>query len=118
MRFPLISVGSSGNTILEANKSAVFGFGRRRPGQSVVSKAEALLAGRTAPQLLAITVPIATAFTSMTWAIVTYLMVRERYRAEVEQARLEAEVYKAGYRSKEPPLLQADDHPIDGHPVH
>lgn len=118
MRFPLISVGSSGNTILEANKSAVFGFGRRRPGQGVASKAETPLARRTAPQILAITVPLAAAFTSMTWAIATYLIVRERFRAEVEQARLEAEVYKAGYSSKEPPLLETDDHPIDGHPVH
>src|SRR5437868_2753072 len=118
MRFPLVSIGSSGNTILEANKSAVFGFGRRKPGQGVASSAQALLAGRTAPLILAITVPLAAAFTSMAWAIATYLMVRERYRAEVEQARLEAEIYKAGYSSKEPPLLQADDHPIDGHPVH
>ena len=120
MKFPLVSIGSSANTILEANKSAVFGFGKRAAGQKRASKARALLAERTAPQILAITVPLAAAFTSMTWAIVTYLMVRERYRAEVEQARIEAEVYKAGYRSKEPALEveEVENRAIDGHPVH
>ncbi len=118
MRFPLISVGSSGNTILEAKKSAVFGFGQTRPGAGIASKARSLLAGRTAPQILAITVPLAAAFTSTAWAIATYLMVRERYRAEVEQARLEAEIYKAGYSSEEPPLERVDEGAMGEHPVH
>jgi hypothetical protein len=40
----------------------------------------------TAPQILAITVPICSALTSIVWAVATYLMVREKYRAQAEQA--------------------------------
>jgi hypothetical protein len=54
----------------------------------------------------------------MAWAIATYLIVRERYRAEVEQARLEAEIYKAGYSSNEPALERIDDRAMGEHPVH
>jgi hypothetical protein len=39
--------------------------------------------------ILAITVPLACAMSSIVWAIATYLMVREKQRAQVEQARLE-----------------------------
>lgn len=118
MRFPLVSIGNSGNTILGAGKSAGRGFGKRAAGQKRAPKARAVLSERTAPQILAITVPLAAAFTSMAWAVATYLMVRERYRAEVEQARIEAEVYKAGYKSKEPAPEEVENPAIDGHPVH
>ncbi len=57
MRFPLVSIGNSNNMILEASKSAVLGFGKRGRGKDMESKAQALLAELTAPQLLAITVP-------------------------------------------------------------
>ena len=110
MRFPLVSIGNSNNMILEANKSAVPGFGKRAAGKGQASKAQALLAERTAPQILAITVPVATALTSMAWAAVTYMMVRERYRMQVEVARLEAEVYKQETSSKESSLLMPGDH--------
>ncbi len=41
--------------------------------------------------ILALTVPAACALVSIAWAIVTYLMVREKQRAQVELARLEIE---------------------------
>ena len=91
MRFPLISVGNSNNMILGASKTAVLGFGKRGAGKHGESKAQGLPAERTAAQILAITVPLATAVTSIAWAIAVYLMVRERYRAQVEMARFAAE---------------------------
>lgn len=42
-----------------------------------------------ASAILAITVPLACAMSSTAWAIATYLIVREKQRAQVEQARLE-----------------------------
>ena len=104
MRFPLISIGNSNNMILEASKSAALGFGKRA-GKDGESKARALLAERTAPQILAITVPLAAAVTSTAWAIATYLIVRERFRAQVEIARFAAETSGQGSVSKEPSLL-------------
>ena len=44
--------------------------------------------------ILALTVPAACALISIAWAIVTYLMVREKQRAQVELARLDIEVKK------------------------
>ncbi len=41
--------------------------------------------------ILALTVPAACALISIAWAIVTYLIVREKQRAQVELARLEIE---------------------------
>lgn len=41
--------------------------------------------------ILAFTVPAACALISIAWAIVTYLMVREKQRVQVELARLEIE---------------------------
>ncbi len=41
--------------------------------------------------ILALTVPVACALISIAWAIVTYLIVREKQRAQVELARLEIE---------------------------
>jgi hypothetical protein len=38
----------------------------------------------TAPQILSITVPICATLASIAWAVATYLMVREKYRAQVE----------------------------------
>jgi hypothetical protein len=118
MRFPLIAVGNSNNMVLEASKSAVLGFGKRAAREGLASKAQALLAERTAPQILAITVPLAAALASMAWAIATYLMVRERYRAQVELARLEIEANKQGISSKEPALMRVDDRAMGEHPVH
>ena len=46
---------------------------------------------RKASVVLAFTIPIACALVSIAWAIVTYLMVREKQRAQVEMARLEIE---------------------------
>ena len=109
MRFPLISIGNSNNMILEASKSAVLGFGKRRVGKDGESKAQALLAERTAPQILAITVPLATAATSIAWAIAVYLIVRERYRAQVEIARFAAEASGQGSIPEELPLLMPGD---------
>lgn len=42
-----------------------------------------------ASAILAITVPLACAMSSIAWAVATYLMVREKQRAQVKQARLE-----------------------------
>lgn len=117
MRFPLISIGDSGNTIVEASKSAVFGFGKRGAGKDVASKARLRPVERTAPQILAITVPLATALTSMTWAIATYLIVRERYRAQVELARLEAETSKRGTTVVESPMVLTGDRSLGEQPV-
>ena len=41
--------------------------------------------------ILAITIPFACALVSIAWAIASYLMVREKERAQVELARLEIE---------------------------
>lgn len=46
--------------------------------------------------ILAITVPCACALASIAWAIASYLMVREKQRAQVELARLEIEAKKQG----------------------
>ncbi len=108
MRFPLISIGNSNNMILEASKSAVLGFGKRGAGKYRESKARGLLAERTAPQILAITVPLA-AVTSIAWAIAVYLMVRERYRAQVEMARFAAEASGQGTLSETSPVLVPGD---------
>jgi hypothetical protein len=112
MRFPLISIGNSNNMILEASKSAVLGFGKRRAGKDGESKAQAFLAERTAPQILAITVPLATAATSIAWAIAVYLMVRERYRTQVEIARVAAEASGQRTIPEESPLLMQGDHSL------
>lgn len=42
-------------------------------------------------ELLAIMIPIATMINSITWAIAVYLIVREKERARVEIARIDAE---------------------------
>jgi hypothetical protein len=109
MRFPLISVGNSNNMILGASKTAVLGFGKRGVGKHGESKAQGLLAERTAAQILAITVPLATAVTSIAWAIAVYLMVRERYRAQVEMARFAAEASGQGTISETSPVLAPGD---------
>ena len=44
--------------------------------------------------ILAITIPFACALTSIAWAIASYLMVREKQRAQLELARLEIEAKK------------------------
>ena len=44
--------------------------------------------------ILAITIPFACALASIAWAIASYLMVREKQRAQVELARLEIETKK------------------------
>ncbi len=111
MRFPLISIGNSNNMMLEASKSAVLGFGKRA-GKGGESKAQALLAERTAPQILAFTVPLATAVTSIAWAIAVCLMVRERYRAQVEMARFAAEASGQGTIPEESSLLVPCDHSL------
>jgi hypothetical protein len=41
--------------------------------------------------ILAITVPLACMLSSIAWAIASYLMVREKLRAQVKQAHLEIE---------------------------
>jgi len=117
MRFPLVSIGNSNNMILEASKSAVLGFGKRGAGKDLASKAQGVLVERTAPQILAITVPLVAALTSMTWAIAVYLIVSERYRAQVELARLEAEANKQGTSSKESPMLMPGDRSIKEQPA-
>jgi hypothetical protein len=111
MEFHLISIGNN-NTTLEASKSAVFGLGKRAAG-----KAQARLTERTAPQILAITVPLATALTSMNWAVAVCWMARERHRAQVELARLEAEANKQRAISRESPLLIPGDRSISKQPA-
>ncbi len=109
MEFHLISIGNN-NTTLEASKSAVFGFGKR-----AARKAQARLTESTVPQILAITVPLATALASMTWAIAG--MVRERYRAQVELARLEVEANKQRAISRESTQLIPGDRSISEQPA-
>jgi len=101
--------------ILEASKSAVLGFGKRGAGKDGESKAQALLAERTAPQILAITVPLATAVTSIAWAIAVCLMVRERYRAQVEMARFAAETSGQGTIPEKSSLLMTGDRSLSEH---
>lgn len=111
MEFHLISIGNN-NTTLEASKSAVFGFGKR-----AARKAQARLTERTAPQILAITVPLATVLAAMTWAIAACWMVRERYRAQVQLARLEAEANKQRAISRESAQLIPGDRSISEQPA-
>jgi hypothetical protein len=49
---------------------------------------------RKSSVILAIIVPLAGALASIAWAIASYLMVREKQRAQVELARLEIEAKK------------------------
>ncbi len=120
MKFPFVSIGNN-NVTPQARKSAV--FGKRAAGKDVTSKAQARPAERTAsqvftaPQILAITVPLATALTSMTWAIATCVMVRERYRAQIELARFKAEANKQETISMESPLLMPGDRSISEQPA-
>jgi hypothetical protein len=45
----------------------------------------------TTSQIMAITVPICAMLASIAWAVASYLMVREKYRAQVEVVAWEHE---------------------------